>query len=165
MLGITVYVLGALMMAQSRLAAENEDLYRLLTQERNYECYDILVNAEGQIPDYFDGGKKDSALIIMDYVDKACQMNAFGPLRVLMAVESGDFSSAWSDSGLSPTVLQYYPASPYQRRTSSDEFPNESRQKYDSFLSDLAHKLAAQTVANHISRSSNTVASFLIRFY
>lgn len=135
----------------SAFGSETDDpLYELLTQNRQYECLDFVSNAKGMLPDYFNLGKRDSAIMIMQYVENRCGVDVFETLRLLLEIESGDLSPKWCDSDYVNEILE---TKSYRRCSlvvpSISYFFNrlygENESKYNEFNIEFAKELAAKT--------------------
>ena len=103
---IAILFAANILNAPAVYAQEDSTLYNLLTQQREYECLDIVANANAMIPGFYDHGKIDSIYTIINYVEAKCGGGLFPNLRVLLAIESNSFTTDWCDSAIVDEIVR-----------------------------------------------------------
>lgn len=148
---------------------KNDSLYKLLTTLRMNDCYDFEKNAKVILPRLYSENKRDSALLIIEYIRQNCVAYPFRQIKLLMEVEEGKITQDWCDSLFLAQILprqpvyrpfflvtpEYAPA----RRSGRYGFPEYvSDSTYNAFMRNMTESIMAKT-------DSNTVGYLVCRYY
>lgn len=154
---IAAIICTTLILAPITMAQESDPIYNLLTQNRHYECLEFSVNARNIVPDYYQDGKVDSALMILEYVERNCEKNMFAFSRLLMEIKLGQFSENWCDTMLTTEMFDPFGrfSKPYPKalRMFSEDEVDKIDSKYASFIDETAAQLAHETPPNSTSHA------------
>lgn len=134
---------------------EKDILNQMLTQPEDFGWKEAATNAKYIIPDLYARNQADSAIVLIDFIEKHYDLHVLGAFRLLRMAEIGDLSSAACDTALLTAIFDnelnlrsvssFSPYQQFELYSHKDNryyaISNTENRKYDDFILKLADSL------------------------
>jgi hypothetical protein len=135
---------------------EKDILNQMLTQPEDFGWQEAATNAKYIIPDLYARNQADSAIVLIDFIEKRYDLHVLGGFRLLRLAEIGELSVAACDTELFMAIFEnelnlrsvssFTPYQQFELYPHKDNryyaISNTEIRKYDDFILNLADSLS-----------------------